>query len=101
MNNNPNKTKDTESKSNNIESSNISKSKENERIKEALKDCSWSDEDKKKALLAARYLNSVGKGENALALSIVLRDNLSKQGGERKDFIVPIYIEEALTWLLQ
>ncbi len=79
----------------------LRKSKENERIKEALKDCSWSDEDKKNALLAARYLNSVGKGENALELSIVLRDNLSKQGEERKDFIVPKYIEEALTWLLQ
>ena len=79
----------------------LRKSKENERIKEALKDCSWSNEDKKKALLAARYLNSVGKGENALELSIVLRDNLSKQGEECKDFIVPKYIEEALTWLLQ
>lgn len=76
-------------------------SKENRRIKEALKGCSWSDEDKKKALLAARYLNSVGKGENALELSIVLRDNLSQQGGKRQEFIVPKYIEEALTWLLQ
>ena len=79
----------------------LRKSKENERIKEALKVCPWSDEDKKKALLAARYLNSVGKGENALELSIVLRDNLSKAGGERKEFIVPKYIEEALIWLLQ
>ncbi|WP_278900786.1 ATP-dependent nuclease [Leyella stercorea] len=79
----------------------LRKSKENERIKEALKVCPWSDEDKKKALLAARYLNSVGKGENALELSIVLRDNLSKPGGERKEFIVPKYIEEALIWLLQ
>lgn len=76
-------------------------SKENERIKESLNGCSWSDEDKKKALLAARYLNSVGKGENALELSIALRDNLAKQGAERKDFTVPQYIEDALTWLLQ
>ena len=76
-------------------------SKENERIKESLNGCSWSDEDKKKALLAARYLNSVGKGENALELSIALRDNLAKQEAERKNFTVPQYIEDALTWLLQ
>ena len=76
-------------------------SKENERIKESLKVSSWSDEDKKKALLAARYLNSVGKGENALELSIALRDNRAKQEAERKDFTVPQYIEDALTWLLQ
>lgn len=76
-------------------------SKENKRIKEALKYCSWSDEEKKKALLAARYLNSVGKGENALELSIALRENLNKQADERKAFTVPQYIEEALKWLLQ
>lgn len=73
-------------------------SKENKRIKEALKYCSWSDEEKKKALLAARYLNSVGKGENALELSIALRENLNKQADERKAFTVPQYIEEALKW---
>lgn len=61
----------------------------------------WSDDDKKKALLAARYLNSVGKGENALELSIALRENLTKQWSERKDFIIPQYIKEALAWLLK
>lgn len=76
-------------------------SKENERIKKSLESCRFSNEDKKKALLAARYLNSVGKGENALELSIALRNNLAKQDAERKDFTVPQYIEDALTWLLQ
>ena len=76
-------------------------SKENERIKDALENSSWTHEDKKKALLAARYLNSVGKGENALELSIILRDNLAKQEMERKDFTIPKYIEDALTWMLQ
>lgn len=79
----------------------LRKSKENHRIKESLNNSLWPDEDKKKALLAARYLNSVGKGENALELSIALRENLTKQGSERKDFIIPQYIEEALAWLLK
>lgn len=79
----------------------LRKSKENHRIKESLNNSLWSDDDKKKALLAARYLNSVGKGENALELSIALRENLTKQGSERKDFIIPQYIKEALAWLLK
>lgn len=48
----------------------LRKSKENHRIKESLNNSLWSDDDKKKALLAARYLNSVGKGENALELPL-------------------------------
>lgn len=79
----------------------LRKSKENHRIKESLNNSLWSDDDKKKALLAARYLNSVGKGENALELSIALRENLTKQGSERKDFIIPQYRKEALAWLLK
>lgn len=79
----------------------LRKSKENHRIKQSLNNSLWSDDDKKKALLAARYLNSVGKGENALELSIALRENLTKQGSERKDFIIPQYIKEALAWLLK
>ena len=76
-------------------------SSENKRIKEALNLCTWTNEDKKKALLASRYLNSIGKGENALALSVILKNNLEKQSTERKDFIVPKYIKDALVWLLQ
>lgn len=79
----------------------LRKSKENHRIKESLNNSLWSDDDKKKALLAARYLNSVGKGENALELSIASRENLTKQWSERKDFIIPQYIKEALAWLLK
>lgn len=79
----------------------LRKSKENHRIKESLNNSLWSDDDKKKALLAARYLNSVGKGENALEFSIALRENLTKQWSERKDFIIPQYIKEALAWLLK
>lgn len=79
----------------------LRESKENERIKKSLESCCFSNEDKKKALLAARYLNSVGKGENALELSIALRDNLAKLKAEQKNFTIPKYIEDALTWLQQ
>ena len=78
-------------------------SKANERIKGAINASSWSDEDKMKAVIASRYLNSVGKGENALELSVVLKDNfdLEDEEPQKKTFVVPQYIQEALTWLLQ
>lgn len=75
--------------------------KTNERIKDALKASSWSTEDKKKALLAARYLNSVGKGANALELSYNLKENWKKNESERLDFRVPTYIRQAIEWLIQ
>lgn len=81
----------------------LRKSKANERIKDAINASSWSDEDKMKAVIASRYLNSVGKGENALELSVVLKDNfeLKDDDPQKKTFVVPQYIQEALTWLLQ
>lgn len=81
----------------------MKKSKENDRIETSIKNSTWSDEDKKKAVLASRYLNSVGKGENALELSVKLKENydLTDGNANKKDFVVPQYIDEALTWLLQ
>ena len=76
-------------------------SKTNDRIKEALESCTWDNGNKKKALLAARYLNSVGKGANALVLSNVLKANLKKKEGEREAFSVPDYIKQAIEWLLK
>ena len=75
----------------------------NKRIKGAINASSWSEEDKMKAVIASRYLNSVGKGENALELSVVLKDNfeLEDDDSQKKTFVVPQYIQEALTWLLQ
>lgn len=72
-------------------------SKENDRIS-AIGKSSWEDEDKKKAIIASRYLNSVEKGENALELSYVLKDNLS---GKKEKFTVPQYIQEAIEWICQ
>lgn len=78
-------------------------SKENSRIKDAIDaNSNWSDEEKMKAIIASRYLNSVCKGGNALALSLVLEDNRLRSDGDAKkfSFTVPQYIEEALRWLL-
>lgn len=81
----------------------LRKSEENARIIASISLSSWSDEDKKKAVVASRYLNSVGKGENALELSVALKDNfeLSNDDPQKKTFVVPQYIQDALTWLLQ
>ena len=78
-------------------------SEENNRIVASVNLSSWPDEEKMKAIVASRYLNSVGKGENALELSVVLKDNfeLEDDDPQKKTFVVPQYIQEALTWLLQ
>lgn len=82
----------------------LSNSHENNRIKESLKNTNseWNEEQKKKALIASRYLNSVGKGENALELASVLKDNLElKNQDEYQDFIVPEYIANAIEWVCE
>ena len=73
-------------------------SKENERIKQAIEalNDSWADEEKKHAVIASRYLNSIGKGENALELAYALEENLINN---TQDFVVPKYIREALEWI--
>lgn len=81
-------------------------SKENDRIKNSIliADKSlWNDDDKKRAIIASRYLNSVGKGENALELSYVLLEHLDEinNSGIAQDFIVPDYIKETIDWICQ
>jgi len=75
-------------------------SKENERIKQAIEalDDSWADEEKKHAVIASRYLNSIGKGENALELAYALEENLTDN---IENFVVPNYIREALEWICE
>ncbi|MBS1574717.1 MAG: AAA family ATPase [Bacteroidetes bacterium] len=75
------------------------KSAENERILKSLKDCKgldWDDASKMKALLAARYLNSVGKGGNALEIA----DNLemNQKANPKILFTVPEYLTDAINW---
>lgn len=76
-------------------------SDENDRIIQSLEASSWSEGDKKKALVASRYLNSVGKGDNALELCNILEENLLMVGEEKKPFNVPQYIKDAIEWLIQ
>lgn len=73
-------------------------SEENTRIKSGINaNTTWDEKDKKDAVIASRYLNSVGKGENALELSRILLENLEKKGtAEYKEFNVPSYIAEAI-----
>ena len=75
-------------------------SEANTRIKASIGVSGWSDEEKRKALLASRYLNSVSKGSNALELNVALMANLEEPAADRKEFNVPKYIVDALTWLL-
>lgn len=83
--------------------SKLRSSDENERIERSItSNSSWGYDDKKKAIIASRYLNSVGKGENALELSYALGENLEKKGTpEYKEFIVPDYIKRAIEWICQ
>ncbi|MCB6722085.1 ATP-dependent nuclease [Bacteroides fragilis] len=75
-------------------------SEANTRIKTSIGASRWTDEEKRKALLASRYLNSVSKGSNALELNVALMANLEEPAADRKEFHVPQYIVDALTWLL-
>jgi hypothetical protein len=77
----------------------LRKSDENLRIETSIKSdyCKWEEVDKKKAIIASRYLNSVEKGENALELSI----NLENDFDSASAFVVPPYLKDAIEWLFQ
>lgn len=75
---------------------------ENTRIIDSLTSCSgaeWDDVTKMKALLAARYLNSLSKGGNALEIASKLEENLQKP--IREHFLVPSYLSDAILWTCQ
>lgn len=75
-------------------------SEANTRIKTAIGASGWTNDEKREALLASRYLNSVSKGSNALELNVALMNNLDKPEEDREKFRIPQYIIDALTWLL-
>ncbi|WP_227430542.1 ATP-dependent nuclease [Psychrobacter sp. I-STPA6b] len=79
----------------------LGSSSESDSIKEGIESLGndWSDDDKKRAIIASRYLNSIGKGENALELAYVLKENLQVES--RIEFNVPEYIREALKWIIK
>lgn len=51
-----------------------------------------------KHIIAARYLNSVKKGEVAQELSFAISNNI-RQKDDKSDFKVPTYISEAIKWI--
>jgi predicted ATP-dependent endonuclease of OLD family len=79
----------------------LRESDENKRIMNALnkKPVGWTQLALTHSLVAARYLNSVGKGENALELAVTLEENLNKE--TPVPFVVPSYITEAIDWVCQ
>ncbi|OAA85096.1 ATP-dependent nuclease [Clostridium coskatii] len=78
----------------------LSKSDEDERIREGIENSLWDhDDERKKHLIAAKYLNSVGKGENAIELSDILENNLNDNQGFH--FEPPKYIKEAIEWMIK
>ncbi|MDV3662435.1 ATP-dependent endonuclease [Elizabethkingia anophelis] len=76
-------------------------SSENERIIESIQlNTTFSLDEKKRSIIASRYLNSIGKGENALELAIVLKENLKQKGtDDYKEIVLPEYIKQAITEL--
>jgi len=72
------------------------------KILEGILNCRWDEDDRKNALIAAIYYKIVGeiKGEHAFYLSQNLRENFKKPDGERQEFNIPLYIEDAITTIL-
>lgn len=67
---------------------------------ESVDTTKWTEYDRKNAIVAALYLKAIGKGENALDLSVALEENLSKKGTpDFQDFQVPQYIKDAIEWI--
>ncbi len=78
---------------------------ESKRIRDGmlkLKTGDWEEGEIKKHLIAARYLNSVNKGENALEIASKLEEKLGNlKEGENVAFNVPNYIKDALLWITE
>jgi predicted ATP-dependent endonuclease of OLD family len=81
----------------------LRKGTENDKIADAVRaQKGWTPADMRVAIIAARYLNSVGKGENALELAIALQSNFEeKEACKRETFILPTYLGNAIDWACQ
>lgn len=82
---------------------NVKNNKKWNYVKASLDNTGWDDDEKRRHLIAARYLSSLSKGENALELCLALEENfeLDADDERRKTFNVPHYIHNALEWLLR
>lgn len=82
-----------------VASNTMHASRENKRITDSLLSCNaadWDNSKKMKALLAARYLNSLSKGGNALEIAARLEKNLTAATPEA--FTIPSYLNDAIIW---
>jgi predicted ATP-dependent endonuclease of OLD family len=68
-----------------------------------ITNCTWDEIEKKKAVIAATYYKIIenSKGEHAFYFEEKLRDNINKEQDERQNFIVPVYIQDALKKILE
>jgi putative ATP-dependent endonuclease of OLD family len=71
---------------------------DDDELYEALMKSFYDEKDKQKALLAASYLLSISKGENAFDLEKKLRENLDKKLEEREKFTLPDHVNKAISW---
>lgn len=80
---------------------NVKNDKKWDNVKASLDNTGWEDDEKRRHLIAARYLSSLVKGENALELCLALEENyeLDADDEHKKIFNVPPYIHNALEWL--
>ncbi len=76
-----------------------SRGAENNRIKKAIRESGLNAEERKKHLIASRYLNSLSKGENAYELAQILQYNLEKDNPV--NFKTPVYIKQAIDWICE
>lgn len=76
---------------------------EEDEILENITNCSWQEEEKKKALLASIYYRIVSKikGAHAFYLEKQLRDNFQQKGAHKMEFNIPRYIENAIDKILE
>lgn len=74
----------------------IRTSNENKNITDSINDSAWDDDEKRKAIFASRYLNSIDKGEFALDLAVKLKEKLPEY---KENLKVPEYIERAINWV--
>jgi len=77
----------------------LKNSSENTRIADSIMASTWNDDQKARGIIAARYLNSVSKGENAFELANRLEANFNTT--PRPEFNIPIYIKKAIEWICQ
>jgi predicted ATP-dependent endonuclease of OLD family len=79
------------------------KNGDGDEILKSITNCTWDETEKKKAVIAAIYYKIIenSKGEQAFYFEEKLRDNINKEQGVRQNFVVPVYLQNALKKVLE